>query len=233
MNTNKSPTLTIALLITICIGVLVWSVWQRSAWGFWGIQVWLLFTLFSLWAAQINHKWVFRKFLIYSNQFWSLVCGLPFLISAYWPIKLLDQELLLVFLCAGGLAWVYSYLFIRLDSTLEQSYQWYKYLPMFVLVALLSSIVQIAGSKVAASLLDFFYVILAVLLIRESLADLKQVKFNLGLLLFAVATAASVVEFKFSLYWSVQDMWLLLLALFIGLNLWFNLRKKKRRRRKK
>ncbi|HIU64384.1 MAG TPA: hypothetical protein IAB06_05070 [Candidatus Avacidaminococcus intestinavium] len=232
MHNNKGPTLTIAVLILISTGLLWSSIVQNTTFNILGLQFLILFTLCSLWAAELNNRWLFKTFLRRFNQMLALFSGLPLLLSSYWPSQLMNEEVIVGFFGVGGLAWAYAYIYLRVDTSITKSYKVFVHLPLIAMLALSCSLIQMVGNGVAAMIWISYYIIFSYTILKESLATNQTLRFNVGVFGITVALLALVIEFGVIEIVTSKVIWGGF-GLIMGLNLWLISRKKKLRRKKK
>lgn len=232
MKTHKGPTITIGILLIACLALLLRGVVWYPFCLFSGAKLFVLLALVSIWAKQFGVTSALQRMLVNGGEVGALLVGSHLLVPYFWPTRIYDGLYLTAFMVCAGLAWLYSMASLEKEEFGSRSLQLFFYAPLVVFIGLALAVSAFAGPVYSAKIFVFYYFVLGGVIVKEGLLDNKSVKLNGGLLLMLMATAGAAIVFDLSqlLNWKITTG---VACSFVVVNIWFNARKRRMRRRNK
>ena len=231
MKTHKGPTITIGILLIACLALLVRGVVWYPFCLFSGAKLFVLLALVSIWAKQFGGTSILQRILVSGGEVCALLVGTHLLVPYFWPIRIYNGQYLTAFMICAGLAWLYSMASLEKEEFGSTSLQLFFYAPLVVFIGLALAVSAFAGPVYSAKIFVFYYIVLGGIIVKEGILDNNSGKLNGGLLLMMMAIAGAAVVFDLSqlLNWEIATG---LACAFVVINIWFNARKRRMRRRK-
>ncbi|MGE4588239.1 MAG: hypothetical protein AB7E34_01495 [Acidaminococcaceae bacterium] len=224
--------MTIGILLTGSFALLIRGVaWDPFCW-FSGLKLLVWLALVSIWTNQFDQNSLVRRVFAGASEVVSLLVGSHLLVPYFWPIRFENGLYLIAFFVCTGLAWLYSLASYEKEDFGHSSYKLFFYLPVVVFIGSFLAVTAFAGPSYAAFLFAFYYLILGGLFLKEGLLFNLTGSFNFGLCLVALALAGLTIDFDYSKYLNWQLVNLFVCAIIL-INILFNIRKKKMRRKRK
>lgn len=232
MKTHKGPTITIGILLIACLALLLRGVVWYPFCLFSGAKLFVLLALVSIWAKQFGVTSTLQRILVSSGEVCALLVGSHLLVPYFWPTRIYDGLYLKAFMVCAGLAWLYSMASLEKEEFGSRSLQLFFYAPLVVFIGLALAVSAFAGPVYSAKIFAFYYFVLGGVIVKEGILDNKSGKLNGGLLLMMMATAGAAIVFDLSqlLNWKITAG---VACALVVINIWFNARKRRMRRRKK
>ncbi|NCD08721.1 MAG: hypothetical protein EOL98_04715 [Negativicutes bacterium] len=232
MKTHKGPTITIGILLIACLALLVRGVVWYPFCLFSGAKLFVLLALISIWAKQFGGTSTLQRILVSGGEICALLVGSHLLVPYFWPTRIYNGQYLTAFMICAGLAWLYSMASLEKEEFGSRSFQLFFYAPLVVFIGLALAVSAFAGPANSAKIFVFYYFVLGGVIVKEGLLDNKSGKLNGGLLLMIMATAGAAIVFNLSqlLNWKITTG---VACAFVFINIWFNARKRRMRRRNK
>lgn len=217
MNKNSKTRLYTVLffLAALCFFIL-WGIWGPAYDWFTGTRLAVIFALGTMIAHYLeaagNANASFMKIGFCAMTF---LIGSHLLTPYFWPGRIADHNVFVVFWLTAGLAWLLL-LSLMKETKRDDFFKIFCEFPVVLFIGSMLPVYVDSGSIYAPALLCVFYFIEGALLVHKGVAEKDRGLFNCGLVLFCFLLIAYSLSFLFALPTPVHIIVVLLLIVFLN-----------------
>lgn len=211
---------TAACLLTVCTGLTLYGIWGPAYDWFTGARVVVIFILSAMFAKALEfYGHPLAKFYKQGAAALALVVGGHLLAPYFWPGRIHDLKLFVVFWITALIAWGVLITVMWIPKAMDRAFKTLCVLPLTLLMGCILATRVDYGNFFAPALNSGIYIVIGASLMYTGIKRASRIYFNGGIAVFCMLFVAASVTFLFELPGIVQQG--LLAGLILILNIFY------------